>query len=219
MNGKSGVVNKVSEDNKRYYLVDLRNGTSFCLSKEYGVTPKIGDSVILHIIKLSMIRGVEINGSIVFYKTDEQLKQERKEWLENYEKEKQERFIKEKDQLDIDYESLPDIFKKRIDRFRDNNPNFRVDYESYEMFCCKEAIKIANELKTPEKIKEFSKLDYNSQMEMVPGISDQHSGNTFGASIMLAYLYLNNPDNVIKMHGTLSPLVGSKEFGDIKRKD
>lgn len=45
--------------------------------------------------------------------------------------------------MDVDYENLPDAFKKRIDRFRANNPDFRFEFESYELFCCMEAVKIA----------------------------------------------------------------------------
>lgn len=48
-------------------------------------------------------------------------------------------------------------------------------------------------------------------------ISEGHSGNTFGMACRLAYLYLTEPENVIKLHGALAPLVGSKEYGCVPR--
>ena len=212
---EESIVKGVTESETHYY-VSLDSSWSFRFSKEYGLTPKIGDKIKLHLTNATTIRGVDLNDIQIFYKSDEQLDQEHKEWCENYEKEKQERFEKEKDQLDSDYETLPDVFKQRIDRFRKNNPKFRVDYEGYEMFCCKEALKIAEILKTPEAVKSFHDADYEDQIILVPTLSDGHSGNTFGCACTLAHIYVTQLDLVPKMHGSLSPLVGSEAFGDLE---
>ena len=45
-------------------------------------------------------------------------------------------------------------------------------------------------------------------------LSNDHSGNTFGAACSLAYHYLENEGNVIKVHGALAPLVGSKRYNE-----
>ena len=113
--------------------------------------------------------------------------------------------------------SLPKCFQERIDKFRTNNDRFRIDYESYEVFCCEQAVVIANACKTPEEIQVFASKKWDEQLKQVPELSDGHSGNTFGASCHLAHWYLSNPENVIKMHGALSPLVGSDEYGDVAR--
>ena len=213
---EESTIKEVTESETHFYI-SLHDSWSFGLSKEYGTTPKIGDKIKLHLTNATTVRGVDLNDIQVFYKSDEQLEQEHKEWCENYEKEKQETFEKEKNQLDSDYESLPDVFKQRIDRFRKNNPKFRVDYEGYEMFCCKEALKIAELLKTPEAIKSFhDNASLEEQIKLVPTLSDGHSGNTFGCACILAYTYANQSDLVSKMHGSLSPLVGSEAFGDIE---
>jgi len=195
-----------------------QDGMCCGLKKKYGVTPKIGDKLTVHTKggTFGTIRGMDLNGNRIFWKTDEELEQERLEWLANNEREKKERFEKNKAKMDADYEALPDAFKKRIDRFRANNPDFRVEFESYELFCCMEAVKIANACKTPEKVQEFKSLNWDEQMQMVEGLSDGHSGNIFGCAVTLAYWYLSDENNVSKLHGSLSPLVGSKAFGDVQ---
>lgn len=62
--------------------------------------------------------------------------------------------------------------------------------KEYNIFCCEQAVVIAESLKTKEKIAEFFKLNYDIQKEMVPLLSDDHSGNTFGMSCKLAIAYL-----------------------------
>jgi len=59
----------------------------------------------------------------------------------------------------------------------------------YNMFCCEQGILIA-ELGTKEAIIDFSKQDWSKQKEMVHGLSDDHSGNTFQMSCRLAISYL-----------------------------
>lgn len=209
-----GVIKKVTEGDTHFYI-DLEGSYSFGLDKKYGAIPKAGDKITLHTKNFSTVRGVTLNGVIVFYKSDRRLDQEHEEWRANYEKEKLETFKKNRIQMDADYEALPDNFKKRIDRFRKNNPKFRVDFEGYELFCCKEALKIAAVFKTSATITAFRALDWEDQLKAVTTLSDGHSENTFGCACMLARLQLECPERVYEMHGSLSPLVGSEDFGDI----
>ena len=58
------------------------------------------------------------------------------------------RFRKNERSLDAKYKKLPAVFKKRLKIFRDSNPNFRWEYEAYEMTCCVDAVKIAKAVKT-----------------------------------------------------------------------
>lgn len=212
------IVKKVTSSNK-YWDISSESGTCFGLKKKYKVKPKVGDEITLHTKNFSLIRGMDLNGEIIFYKTDAQLEVHRIKEQLKYKKQKEEQFKKEEKGLNESYDKLPKIFQERIDRFRKNNPDFRIDYESYEMFCCKQAIEIANGCKTKEKVQEFSKLNWNDQKKMVKKLDDGHSGNTFSASVQLAYLYLNNEEDVKKMHGSLSTLVGSKEYGDIEKNE
>lgn len=200
-----------------YFDITTKEGTGFSLDLKYNVEPKEGDSIEMETTNGSTIRGLKLNSVEVFYKTDEDLAREHKEWCENNKKRQLEEFEKEKDSLDAKYNALPKVFQERIDKFRTNNPNFRVEYESYEMFCCEQAVEIANALQTKEAIKEFADLDWEQQKEKVPNLDGGHSGNTFGMSCRLAYWYLNNPEHVAEAHGSLSVLVGSEEYGDVAK--
>lgn len=194
------------------FCIETNTGTGFYLEKKYvTISPKAGDKVKLYCVHGSMIRGVELNDVILYYKSDQQLEQEHREWLDNNDKQKQERFVKNKTQMNSDYESLPAVFKQRIDRFRKNNPDFRVEYEAYELFSCKEAVKIADVCKTVGNVNKFK----NGKSELVPDLSKDHSGNTFDCACYLARIYLESPDFVITATGAMAPLVGSKEYGDI----
>ena len=80
------------------------------------------------------------------------------------------------------------LFRKRIDRFREEDPDFRVDSEAYELFCLAEAVKIANACETVENIEAFK----NGKSELVPDLSEEHSGNTFYCACGLARAYLES---------------------------
>lgn len=71
----------------------------------------------------------------------------------------------------------------------------------YNLFCCEQGILIAETLKTKEKIIEFHKAKWEDQKKMVPIISDDHSGNTFGMSCHLAIAYI--------------PMIRDKKIGEI----
>ena len=222
----SGKITEVSESDN-YYSISA-DGIGFGLDKKYGAVPKVGDDIIVY-SEGSTVRGVTLNGKKLYYKTDKQLSDEHEEWRRKYQQQKEDNFKKDRQRLDKVYNSLPDFFKKRIDRFRANNPDFRVDYESYEMFCITEAILIAdhfskgvdltiqaNKKLICKEIEEWSKKGWTEQHKEIPTIDDGHSGNTFGMAVKLAWLYIDEPSNVSKCHGSLSTLVGSEDFGDIK---
>ncbi len=210
---KQTKVKKVTESDNGWDI-STEDSSGFFFSNSWGVIPVVGDLITVQIVQGSTIRGVILNGKQIFYKTDEDLDREHKEWCEKYEKEKQERFEKEKSQLDIDYVNLPVVFKQRIDKFRNSNPRFRVDYESYEMFCCKEAIKIANGLiELRISVKEFQDMSWDEQKENVPDLDEGHSGNAFGMSCRLAHWYMTETENLVLEHGALTPLVGCKDYG------
>jgi len=203
---------------KDYFSISTKEGSGFGFPTKYKVTPKVGDRITLHCVNGSSIRGIDLNGKKVFYKSDEQLEQEHKEYCDKAKKDKLKRFKKDKPRLDKSYKALPKCFQERIDKFRNNNPEFRVEFESYEMFCCEQAVEIAKACKTIENIDKFKNLEWDEQKKMVKKLDDGHSGNTFGCSCSLAYWFLKEQENVIKMHGALAPLVGSEEYGCVPKK-
>lgn len=114
------IIKRVTEW-KDFFDIETTESTGFCIFKKYDVTPKVGDIVTLHTKRFSFIRGMDINGVSLFYKTDEQLEEDRLEWLRQDEERKQKEFDENKAKMDEQYNVLPDCFKKRIDRFRENN--------------------------------------------------------------------------------------------------
>lgn len=203
---------KKIESAKDGYYINLSSGLSFFLDKKHGKKPKKGDIILLYTYQGSCIRGVDLNGENIFFQTDEQIYQEREENHKKYEEEKQQAFEKNKDVMDKMYSELPPEFQQRIDIFRKNNPKFHIDYEHCELFCCQEAVKIANTLKSAEKVKEFQSANWELQKKLVPTLDDGHSGNTFNVVVYLAYWYLQQPEALQRIVGALSPLVGNKEY-------
>jgi len=192
--------------------------------KKYDIEPKVGMKARFYCKGLgSPVRGLMLDGKMVFYKTREvKAEEDVHSLIDQYFNQRQE-FEKSKTELDTKYNALPDVFQRRIDKFRRNNPDFRWKYESYEMFVCTEAVKIAEALKTVDAIRSwsgvgnlFNMLPYKEPRKQVP-ISDDHSGNTLNMAILLACLYIENPEGVQRLHGALAPLVGSKEYGCIPK--
>lgn len=243
------------------WTITVKDGFTFGVSDEKlswdrceDFKPKAGDEIVLWSYGTRVL-GVEHDGKRLYRLSE---REHNLDWAlirARMTRTREEEFIQNKGRLDAEYEALPDIFKARIDRFRENNPDFRKEYETYEMFCCTEAVKIAEAAKAavesgenmgevdefwekgreerertaegedpPREVRwlfwahtlnsETYDYDYERQ-KAVTGLDDGHSGNTAGAAFMLARLYLESPEYVQRMHGALSPLVGSKAYGDI----
>ena len=159
------------------------------------------------------VRGLFVNGHRIWYRTQKQEDERHKKWVANEDRKKQNEFKKNKGKIDKEVAALPKVFQVRLKRFRSANKYFRWQYEPYELFVCKEAVKIAAALKTKETLQTWTKLNYVEQKRQVPNLDDGHSGNTFSSACRLAYLYLTSPDNVVKEHGALVPLVGCDSYG------
>lgn len=165
------------------------------------------------------VRGLFLGGKKVFYKTERQQKIDFDKSIEDDKIKKQQELDKNKPKLDERYNKLPNVFQKRLNKFRNANPNFRRDYEPYELFCCEQAIIFATHFKTTEALMRWEKLSWEQQKEELPKLSNDHSGNTFGMSCRLAHWYLSKPEMVIKEHGALTTLVGCNEYGCPHKED
>lgn len=192
------------------------NRSGFILSKEQlGKTkpPKLGDEIATYTHRGSMIRGVDLRGEPLFYKTDAELEIEHQEWVARHNEKQRKEFERNRRKLDRQFASLPDVFQRRISWFRAWNPDFRWKEEAYELTSCVDAVKIAAVMKTPKGVERFQKMSYAKQRERVPDLYDGHSGNSFGMACRLAFLYLTDPLLVIAEHGALTPLVGCEDYG------
>jgi hypothetical protein len=226
---------------------------------EFPVAPKVGDLITTYGGIGRPIKGIDLNGIPCWYKTQAEMDEEHRLWVEELHRKRLQEFEESKDKLDAQYAVLPKVFQRRIDKFRAANPEFRVDYEAYELFCCSEAVKFAERARNAVLSGEYDEemcafyanpaqlklaaygsgevalrepqdpywrwlvwaeslnskaYDYDyKRCEEVLGVSDGHSGNTFGCALNLAILYLNEPEFVVKQHGALAVLVGCEKYG------
>lgn len=209
------------------YELGFDDGLCFWCPRVESVVPKVGDTIRLFGRGFGYtVRGLLVNGRVVFYRTEAEQEEENRRTVEESRRQRREEFEKNRAKLDADYDALPPIFQARVDKFRRNNPDFRWEYEDYEMFCCTQAVLLAQTLGSVEAIRAWDKInsaehdppyDYKAQVAAVPGWSDEHSGNTHGMAVALACWYLTQPEAVERMHGALAPLVGSAEYGCVPR--
>ena len=99
------IIVKSVEDGGEWLSISTTESGGFGLDKKYGVFPVPGDEITLYFENGfgTPIRGMDLNGKSIFYKSDNQLKQECQEWLENNKRERQEEFNKNKKQMGTRY--------------------------------------------------------------------------------------------------------------------
>lgn len=111
---------------------------------------------------------------------------------------------------------MPERFQRRFEFFM-RRIEWGPEFGLYEVFCMQEAVKIARICGTAERVEWFAKAAPAFQKGAADAagitLSDDHSGNTFGAACHLALGYLAETDSLFKFHGALCPLVGCKEYG------
>lgn len=224
-----GIVTKVEPNSdKSGWAVTNASGWT-CGVPDHGIEPKIGDTLTTFGQLGYRFHGHAINGEVLWYLTRAEEEAERQEDILKMNKKKRSKFESDKARLDFesdkarldkDYASLPTTFQERIDKFRNTNPDWRWEYESYEMSCCVDAIKIAEYCINPQvaegetvadRIKSYLRLPWEEQKKA--GIFDGHSGNSFGMAWRLAYQWVTDPGLVVLEHGALVPLVGCMSYG------
>lgn len=186
------------------FSVTFEGGTGIGLN---GAEPKVGDTVTLYGRFGHPVYGWALNGKIVEYQTPWERFAKRMAMLAGFDRKARERFAEKKGELDAKYDALPAPLKRRIDRFRSERADFRLD-EAYEMAAVGDAPKIARALarqhdwpidenlavtaagpssdKIGEAVAAFYDLSYEEQKRLVPDLDDGHSGNTFGGAVSLA---------------------------------
>lgn len=197
------------------WSIHRADGWSFWVGAEHGVEPHVGDEAKFYGRGIgSPVRGLMLNGRVVFYRTAEEEDAHRQRQVEADKRKRRDDFEREgRAKLDADYATLPAEFKRRLDGLRRRNPDFRWEYEGYEMMVCRDAALIALALKTADAVREFRAAPYEEQRRRVPDLSDGHSGNSFGAAVRLAWLYLTRPELVEREHGAMCPLTGCRDYG------
>lgn len=232
---EEGVINKVEPySDGGGWSVTYKDSWG-CVVRDVGVEPKVGDVLTTFGRFGYAFHGQALNGQVLWYLSRAEEEAERQQQLDAMDARRRAAFEEAKPKLDADYESLPPVFKKRIDRFRASNPDFRWESESYEMFVCTQAVALADWARQQvddgedgwveeavAKITEWDAgfrgaADYKAHVALVPGWDDGHSGNTQGCAVALAKEHLRSRERVAVLPGALTPLVGSADYSKPKR--
>lgn len=143
-----------------------------------------------------VVRGCAIAGHVLWYRTEAEEQQRHAEWVADKDAHARQRFEDQRAVLDATYDAMPEVFRRRIDRFRAGNPDFRWRFEGYELAACEAALIIAEGGEQDPRIDEL-------------GLS----GNQFEFAKRLAHWYLTEPENVVLEHGAMAPLTGCEAYG------
>lgn len=201
-------------ESEKGWDIRFAGARGFYVSKEHGVRPMVGQVARFYGRGIgSSVRGLTLDGRVVFYRTPDEQAEHQRQLGEAEERRQRAEWEKNAAKYEADAASLPAEFKDRIARFKRVRPNDFWRHESYELFVCQEAVKIAQALKTPEAVREFHSLPWEEQKARVADVSDGHSGNTFGVAVRLAHRWLSTPELVARDHGALCPLVGCEDYG------
>lgn len=191
------VIKKIVECDNDYTL-HLVSGLSCGLKKKYNVVPQVNDGLTLHTKGSSFGRivGMDLNGKEIFKVTEEEIAEQSRIATERYDAENKEKYEENKDQMEADYEKLPQAYKDRILKLRIIKPNFQIEFEEYELFICLQSVMITEEFKSAEEISLFSELSWSDQVKRLPKLSEDHSGNTLEGAIYLAKLFFIDKDKI-----------------------
>lgn len=212
---QDGVLDEVEINADGSYTLKHDGWSLWCAAVEGLPAPKAGETLRMYGRGIGhTVRGIVIGGRVYRYKTAAQEAADHRAWVDNLHAEREREMEAQRDRIAARLEALPGVFRERIEKFRrDGGHEFQRDYEPYELFCCEQAVEIADALKTTEAIRRFHDLPWKEQKALVPALVDGHSGNTFGMACALARLYLDSPEFVTKAHGALTPLVGCDAYG------
>lgn len=170
------------------------------------VVPEVGDHVRIYGTFGYPIRGIDVRGEVVFWRDDAMADEHHRRTVANMKTQDARRFVCERQRQDTEYAALHPLLKDRIDRFRAEKDDFRQRDEPYEMFCCTEAMKVAEHCKAqrPEDpqgyFEEMVKQDapngsidpWWGQLIDAGVVSQDHTNNTFGGALSLARVLLRH---------------------------
>lgn len=184
----------------------------------HNLVPELGHILRIYGNPFGHMRGQALDGQVLWYETaDEYQERTKREQSERYRLSRERFYANEEADYIQRRDALPDVFRERIAQREANNPDFAWDFGAYELFCCEQAVLFANTLGNQEAVRAFHDMPWEEQLQAMPGMSEEHSGNTFGAACALAEWYLVNPSQVPRVPGALSPLVGSEAYGDVAK--
>mgnify|MGYP001564857150 FL=1 len=202
-------------EHERGWNVEQDDGWSLFVPHKAGLDVKAGSTIRVYGRGIGFpFRGIDVDGVEVFYRSAAEDERFRLAEVEKQHAKERADFYAKIAAHNANYAALPVEFRKRVDGFRATSKDWRWRFEAYEVFTLGEAAKIARRLKTAKAVREFAKLKtWVAQKRRVRTISRDHSGNTFGAAVHFALVWLERPKLLAMDHGALCPLVGCDKYG------
>jgi hypothetical protein len=188
----------------------------WCPSDECSVAPVVGETMRLYGKGFGhSVRGIIIEGRVYKYLTEEQEEEQHAAWLAEEQGKRALKAEAERASRDERRAALPGAFRERLSVFESRNPDWRRDFEGYELFVCEEATRLVEHFGADvEALRAFSGKSPSEQAAAVPALRlSEHSGNTWGAAVGLAMRLMVDPKLVRGAHGALCPLVGCVAYG------
>lgn len=177
-------------------------------------TPQPGDTITLWGRGIGhVVRGIAIEDVVYRYESEDESTARFEHEMAEQTAKKRADYERDRPEHDRRIAALPEPFQQRIHDFRARREDFGWQHESYELFACEQAAAFAAAFPDEDALTAFREMSYEQQRAACPAMDDGHSGNTFGAAVSLARLYLTQPELVRKAHGALCPLVGCDEYG------
>lgn len=210
------VKGELTNDGVGWFLYFDDSSALACPGDQCAVAPAPGETARLYGKGLGyVVRGIVIEGRVYKYLTEEQEDERPAAWSREEESKRAREAERERAARDQRRAALPEALRERLATFEARSPNWRRDYESYELFVCEEAALLAAHFGTDvAALLEFTKKPSAEQSEILPDLKlEEHSGNTWGAAVGLARRLMIDPKLVMQAHGALCPLVGCVEYG------
>lgn len=210
------------EDAGESWVITSDDGWSLGIPKAAGVTPHVGSVARYYGEGIGRpVRGVDIDGAEVYYRTEDEQRAHDRAQVEAWNAEKRATAEDAKEETAKRIAALPEVMQRRVQKFRNTNPDFDWEFLPYELMVCADAVKIARAMEprgdTPEgrveELQAFYDLAWEQQKMVVPDLTDGHSGNSFGMACRLARWLLTDPEMAVKDHGALANLVGCEKYG------
>ena len=197
-----GTIENVSDEGEHWVIMsDTNMGLSF-RKDQSAVEPEVGQTFEHCGGTGYPVQGVKLGGQLAFFKTKQDLADDRQKMLADMALARKAEYEVSKDVWRKEMDALPASLKARMERFVAEAGGFEpffLDGGSYELFCCTEAVKFAEyfkrlfeeqKLETPEErwpaVVAFTKLEHDEKRRLVP-FSREHSGNTWHGSVRLGY--------------------------------
>lgn len=187
----------------------------FCPKDQCAQEPVVGEVARLYGRGFGYtVRGIIIEGRVYKYLTEAQEQQRHVDWVDAQKRERAETLERERSSRNARRAALPEALRERLDTFENRNPDWRREFEPYELMVCEDAARLAAHFgNDTAALDVFKDKPWAEQKALIPAIGDGHSGNSWGCAVGLAHRLMLGPTFVRGAHGALCPLVGCTEYG------